>query len=65
MEAREELFNSRLVSLDDGTRYNLDTLESERLLDELKEWDYPIFDLLDRYGDRILSAVSKWASRRQ
>ena len=35
----------------------LKQLESDPLLDDLKEWDYPIFDLLERYGQRILSAV--------
>ncbi len=50
--------SGRLVSLEDGSRYDLDQLEKDRLLEDLKEWDYPIFDLLDRYEDRILSAVS-------
>lgn len=63
MKKKEELMamtnsSGRLVCLEDGTcSYNLDQLESEQLLDDLKDWDYPIFDLLDRYGDRILSAV--------
>ena len=47
-----------LVLLDDGLApFCLNQLESDPLLDDLKNWDYPIFDLLDRYGQRILSAV--------
>lgn len=55
--ALEENENCRLISLEDGSRFDLDQLESDQLLSDLKEWDYPIFDLLDRYTDTILSAV--------
>ena len=52
--------NNGLVLLDDGSApFCLNQLESDPLLDDLKNWDYPIFDLLDRYGQRILSAVIK------
>ena len=50
--------NERVVLLDDGLRYDLDLMEGDPLLDQLKEWDYPIFDLLDQYDQSILSAVS-------
>lgn len=51
--------NCRTILLDDGIRYDLDHLESDELLCDLKDWDYPIFDLLDRYNRSILSAVRK------
>lgn len=54
----EEKENCRLILLEDGSRFDLDQLESDQLLCDLKEWDYPIFDLLDRYNQSILSAVS-------
>ncbi|EFX75429.1 hypothetical protein DAPPUDRAFT_250482 [Daphnia pulex] len=56
--ALEENENCRLISLEDGSRFDLDQLESDQLLSDLKEWDYPIFDLLDRYTDTILSATA-------
>lgn len=51
--------NCRTILLDDGSRYDLDHLESDELLCDLKDWDYPIFDLLERYNRSILSAVRK------
>ena len=49
--------DDRLVLLGDGSHYDLDRLDDDALLNNLKEWDYPIFDLLDRYADHILSTV--------
>ena len=54
----ETCAGDRLVTLDDGSCYDLDRLHQDALLNHLKEWDYPIFDLLDQYGEHILSAVS-------
>lgn len=53
----EEEQNCRVILLEDGSRFDLDQLECDQLLNDLKEWDYPIFDLLDRYTDRVLSTV--------
>lgn len=53
----EEDENSRQILLEDGSRFDLDHLENDQLLRDLKDWDYPIFDLLDRYNRSILSAV--------
>ena len=52
----------RSLLMDDGLRYDLDLMESDPLLDKLKEWDYPIFDLLDQYSHCILSTVSSLSS---
>lgn len=60
IQVSEEKENSRLILLEDGSRFDLDQLESDQLLGDLKEWDYPIFDLLDRYNRSILSAVRTW-----
>ena len=57
-EEEEEESCGRLILLEDGSRFDLDQLETDQLLGDLKEWDYPIFDLLDRYTHSILSAVS-------
>ena len=54
----ESMTDERVVVVDDGLRYDLELMESDPLLDQLKEWDYPIFDLLDQYNQRILSTVS-------
>lgn len=56
MEPQED--NLRVVVLEDGSRFDLDQLESDQLLGDLKEWDYPIFDLLDLYTTQVLSTVS-------
>lgn len=53
----EDEQSCRVILLEDGSRFDLDQLECDQLLHDLKEWDYPIFDLLDRYTDRILSTV--------
>ena len=50
--------DARAVILDDGSRYDLEQLDIDPLLNNLKDWDYPIFDLLDLYDQHILSAVS-------
>ena len=52
------ILSGRLVLLEDGSRYDMDQLECDDLLSDLKDWDYPIFDLLDRYGRSVLSAVT-------
>ena len=37
--------------------YDLDQLEQNDILSRLNEWDFPIFDLYNDMGDRILSQV--------
>ena len=37
--------------------YDLDALEEHGLLNQLGDWDFPIFDLYNDMGDRILSQV--------
>lgn len=57
-EPSEDVKDCRIVSLVDGSVYDLDHLANDPLLNNLNEWDYPIFDLLDQYGQHILSTVS-------
>ncbi|OQV22497.1 cGMP-inhibited 3',5'-cyclic phosphodiesterase A [Hypsibius exemplaris] len=38
--------------------YDLDQLEDNQLLNQLCDWDFPIFDLYNNMGDRILSQVA-------
>lgn len=48
----------RIYYLSD-TEYELDELESNTsMLASLFDWNYPIFELHDRYGDSILSKLS-------
>lgn len=56
-KVHEDEQSCRVILLEDGSRFDLDQLECDQLLHDLKEWDYPIFDLLDRYTDRILSTT--------
>ena len=42
----------------DGAIYDLDDLATDPLLCRINEWDYPIFDLMTKTGDTILSQMS-------
>ena len=41
-----------------GAIYDLEELASDPLLCRINEWDYPIFDLMSKTGDAILSQMS-------
>lgn len=37
--------------------YDLEAIDEHDLLNQLSEWDFPVFDLYNEMGDRILSQV--------
>ena len=41
-----------------STTFDLDELDRLDLLNRLYEWDFPIFDLYNTVGDKILSQVA-------
>lgn len=49
--------DSRVVYVGDGTRYDLERLHEDPLLDRINEWDYPIFDLQALSPDCVLSQM--------
>ena len=44
--------------------YDLDAIDEHHLLNHLSEWDFPIFDLYNEMGDRILSQVCEHVQRK-
>ncbi|GIX83604.1 hypothetical protein CEXT_554441 [Caerostris extrusa] len=51
--------DNALGLLVNGHRYDLDSMDSDPLLDRINEWDYPIFEMKDQAKDLILSQSSK------
>ncbi|KAK2720375.1 hypothetical protein QYM36_004305, partial [Artemia franciscana] len=49
---------SRIITTWDGNAvYDLDLMDSDPLLNSLQMWDFPIFSLLEKTGDLVLSSV--------
>lgn len=48
----------RKFRVNHSTIFDLDDLDRFDLLNRLYEWDYPIFDLYNSVGDKILSQVA-------
>ncbi|CAL4081388.1 unnamed protein product, partial [Meganyctiphanes norvegica] len=48
---------STILVLKDGSKYNLEILNTDPMLNRIGEWDYPIFTLQQKAGDLILSQL--------
>ncbi|XP_067142319.1 cGMP-inhibited 3',5'-cyclic phosphodiesterase 3A-like [Centruroides vittatus] len=54
MKIKSPVENDHIIDLE---KYNLEKLVCDPLLNRIHEWDYPIFDLQQEAGDRILSQM--------